>query len=350
MSTEYNKVGLINRGNTCYLNTALQCLFNLTDFILYFSSNEYVVDLKNRYEEMKGKKMNEIMLSKEFGKLLNVMNTTKSKILEPKTFHELIQKYDNRFLGYQQQDSQEALALILDYLHEGLKYDVELSYSGVIENKLDALVVESSKSWICDVKNKYSIITQLFFGQFINKIVSLEDDNKDIIVSKNFEMFNMLNISIYGKTLYDSLAKNFEKEILETKYFDEKTNQHINAYKHIKLMKVPRYLIIVLKRYKSNNIGNLYKSNNPISFPFDDLDLSSYSEGYDLIECKLKLISIGCHEGGLNSGHYFAICRDKNNNWYKYDDETVTEYSIGLNKNNLFKIGYILIYEKSEET
>jgi len=348
MNSETNKVGLINRGNTCYFNTAIQCLFNLTNFISYFPSNEFITDLKNRYEEMKDKKMNEVLLSKEFGKLVNIMKNTKSKILEPKTLHQLIQKCDNRFIGYQQQDSQEILSLILDYLHEGLKYDVELSYSGIVENKIDELVVESSKSWIADVKNKYSIITQLFFGQFINKIVSLENNNKGTIVSKNFEMFNILNIPIYGKTLYDSLAKNFEKEILETKFFDETSKNHILAYKQIKLMKVPQYLIIVLKRYKNNSTGNLYKSNNSISFPFDDLDLSSYAEGYDLIECKLKLISIGCHEGGLNSGHYFAVCRDKNNNWYKYDDETVTEYQINLNKDNLFKIGYILIYEKIE--
>ena len=105
-----------------------------------------------------------------------------------------------------------------------------------------------------------------------------------------------------------------------------------------------------LKRYKSNSTGSLYKSNIPISFPFDNLDLSSYAEGYDMIDCNLKLISIGCHEGGLNGGHYYAICRDKDNKWYKYDDETVTEYSIEENINFLFKISYILIYEKSEET
>lgn len=348
MNTYDNRIGLINRGNTCYLNTSIQCLFNLIDIKDYFSSNEYIVDLKNRYEEMNDKKLNEITLSKEFGKLIKIMLNNKSNYVEPKTLHTLIQKYDNRFIGFEQQDSQEALALILDYLDEGLKYNVDISYSGVVENNIDQLVVESSQNLIDNMKGKYSIITHLFFGQFINKIVSLENNNKDAIISKNFEIFNMLNISIYGKTLYDSLAKYFEKETLESKYLDEKTNQYIDTYKQIKLMIVPKYLIIVLKRYKNNNNGNVYKSNNSISFPFDNLDISSYCEGYDMFECKLNLISIGCHEGGLNSGHYYAVCRNKNKKWYKYDDETVSEYLIELNKHNLFRNGYILIYEKIE--
>ena len=83
-----------------------------------------------------------------------------------------------------------------------------------------------------------------------------------------------------------------------------------------------------------------------ISFPFDDLDLSSYSEGYDTIDCELKLISIGCHRGGLNGGHYFAICKHTNEKWYKYDDDEVKEFDIEKNKNSLFKDGYILIYQK----
>jgi len=168
------------------------------------------------------------------------------------------------------------------------------------------------------------------------------------LVSKKFEMFNLLNIPIFGKTLYDSMSKYFEKEILESKYLDEKTNKYLETYRQIKLMKVPKYLIIVLKRYRNVNSGNLLKSNNIISFPIDNLDLSSYSEGYETLECNLRLISIGCHQGMLNGGHYYAICRNNNDTWYKCDDQDIEEYSIESNKNNLFKEGYILIYEKIE--
>jgi ubiquitin C-terminal hydrolase len=290
--------------------------------------------------------MNEIKLTKEYAKLIKALWNTNSSI-EPKSFHELIQKYDERFIGYEQQDSQESLSLILDCLHEGLKYDVEINYSGIIENSLDEIVVESIQNWRINIENKYSIISQLFFGQFINKIISLEKLNKNQLISKKFEMFNLLNIPIYGKTLYDSLSKYFEKEILDTKFLNEKTNEYIDTYREIKLMRIPKFLIIVLKRYKNNN-GTLIKSNNLISFPIDDLDMSTYAEGYDIMDCNMKLISIGCHTGNLNGGHYFAICRHKNENWYKYDDDIVSEFPINTYKNTLFRDGYILIYEKNE--
>jgi len=337
--------GLKNRGNTCYLNTSIQCLSNVQPMTEYFLTNSHVTDLNNRFCELKGKSINEIILTKEYSKLIKALWSTTSPI-EPKTFHELIQKYDERFMGYDQQDAQESLSLILDYLHEGLKYDVEINYSGTIENSLDEIVVESIKNWRKDLQNKYSIIADLFFGQYVNKIMSLEDSNTDSLISKTFEMFSILSIPIYGKTLYDSMSKYFEKEILESKYLDEKNNEYISAYRQIRLMRVPKFLIIVLKRYKTNVNGNLIKSQSMISFPFDDLDLSSYSEGYDTIDCELKLISIGCHRGGLNGGHYFAICKHTNEKWYKYDDDEVKEFDIENNKNSLFKDGYILIYQK----
>lgn len=337
--------GLKNRGNTCYLNTSIQCLSSIQPLTEYFLSNNHVADLNNRYCELENekKKKNEIFLTKEYSKLIKTMWSSNSSV-EPRTFHELIQKYDDRFQGYEQQDAQESLSLILDYLHEGLKYDVEINYSGNILNTTDEIVVESIKNWKNDLQNKYSIIAELFFGQYINKI--LDKNNK--IISKKFELFSILSVSIYGKTLYDSMSKYFEREVLESKYYDEKKETYIDAYRQIKLMRVPKYLIIVLKRYKTNQQGFPIKSQSIITFPFDNLELSTYSEGYDNIECNMKLVSIGCHQGGLNCGHYFAITKHKNGKWYKYDDEDVSEFLIEENKMMLFKDGYILIYEKIE--
>jgi ubiquitin C-terminal hydrolase len=337
-------IGLRNRGNTCYLNTSIQCLSHLDQLTDYFLLDSYIPDLNNRYHEAKDKNIKEIILAKEYAKLIKAMWSSKTHI-EPKSFHELIQKYDNNFSGYDQQDSQEALALILDYLHEGLKYDVEFNYSGSIKNELDELVVESIKNWQKCHNNKYSIIAELFFGQYINKINSLEIESKDKLISKNFEMFSSLTLPIHGNTLYDSLSKYFEKEILETKYFDEKNNNYIDAYRQMKLMRIPQYMIIILKRYQNHHA----KSRNIISFPIDDLDLSHYAEGYDKINCNLKLISVGCHMGGLNGGHYIAICRHKNSKWYKYDDDSVDEFNIDKDKNILFRFGYMLIYSKNDD-
>jgi ubiquitin carboxyl-terminal hydrolase 8 len=337
-------IGLKNRGNTCYLNTSIQCLSHLKHLSEYFLNNSYILDLNNRFNELKGKNLISIKITREYAKLITELWTNNVSI-NPVTFHEIIQNHNEQFSGFEQQDSQEILSFILDNLHEGLKYNVDIKYSGSIENYVDKLVVESIQNWKNNVESKYSIIADFFFGQFLNKVVSLENKSLNKIISKNFEMFNMLNIPIYGETIYESLNKYFEKEILETKYLDESTNTYINAYRQIKIMKVPKYLIIVLKRFKNNPNGSLIKSNNSIQFPIEELDMSPYSEGYDSINCNLKLISIGCHLGDFEGGHYYSICRHLNNKWYQYNDEHVSEFNIN-NKDIIFKYGYILIYEK----
>ena len=338
-------IGLKNRGNTCYMNTAIQCLSNISLLTSYFLKNDYVADLSNRFQEVKNKKLNEIILSREYGKLIKSLWSSNTSI-DPKLFHECIENIDEQFEGYEQQDTQEILALILDNLHEGLKYDVNISYSGVIENNIDEIMIESISNWKNELKEKYSIIVELFFGQFINKIISLEKNDNKKILSKKFEVFNMLSIPIHGKTLYTSLAKYFEKEILETNFYDEVRNLNVKSYKEIKLMRVPKYFIIVLKRYKNKSNGDSVKSNNVITFPINNLDLTPFAEGYDTFSCNMKLISVGCHEGSLNGGHYYAVCRHINNNWYKYNDDSVSEFDIKKNSLTLFQCGYVLIYER----
>ena len=340
-------IGLANRGNTCFFNSALQLLSHIPELTTYFLNNEFISDLNNRLIELNNEKNDQLILTKDYAKLIKIL-WTNSTTVEPKTLHQTIQRIDNRFNGFEQHDSQEILSLIIDHIHDGIKYDVEISYGGIVKNPLDQIMTESTESWKRLMNNKYSIIADLFYGQYINQIKSLESPDNPLL-SKTFEFFSCLTIPIYGKTLYDCLSHNFQKEILDTKYLYEKTNTRVKAYRQQKLMKIPKYLIITLKRYKAISKEQSSKCSNLISFPFDDLDLSSYADGYDKIECKLKLISIGCHSGGINGGHYYSVCKHINGNWYEYNDETVSEYNIEDEKKTLFKEGYILIYQRINE-
>jgi len=333
-------VGLGNRGNTCYLNAAIQCLSNLPILTDFFLKNEHVADLKNQTKKIHGANMNNIILTYEYDKLIKGLWSMSGSI-EPKSFHEAIQKCDPYFIGYEQQDSQEALSLIIDALHEGLSYESEMSYNGIIENSLDRIMVDSIEHFKIELNGKYSKIVELFFGQYINKTVSIETKE---ILSKKIERFNNISIPLYGKTLYDSLSKYFEKEILEDEFLDDRTDEKVKVYRQMKMVRVPKYLIIFLKRYSEK----LNKLNRSISFPIDNLDLSAYCDGYDSVNCDLKLLSIGCHRGSFSGGHYFSICRHLNGNWYKYDDKSVTEIDIQSECGNIFRDGYILIYEKND--
>ena len=328
-------LGLKNRGNTCYLNTSIQCLNNLELLSNYFLQNKHLDEIDKSFDKNQ--------IAKEYSKLIHAI-WSNTVAIEPKSFHIIIQKYVEQFYGYDQQDSQESLSLIIDYLHESLKYTVNMTYTGTSQNNIDELMIKSIVNYSKELNNKYSIIAELFFGQYINKITTNEDGSSGKVLSTTFEKFNNLSISIHGTTLYDCLAKSFEKELLEDKYYDENTKEYYTVHREMKLMRVPKYLIIMLKRYNNHQ----KKSNNLISFPINNLNLTAYAEGYDNLECSLRLLSIGCHRGMLNGGHYYAICRHSDNKWYKFDDETVTEHDINQNKNKqiLFKEAYILIYER----
>jgi len=331
-------IGLRNRGNTCYLNTSIQCLSHLPLLTQFFITNEHIADFKNQINNTTKENKKYILLTHEYDKLMKALWSMSGSI-EPRSFHEMIQVYDPYFIGYEQQDSQEALSLIIDALHEGLKYESELTYQGVIETDLDKIMVESIENFRTELGGTYSRIVELFFGQYISYVVSL--DNKKTL-SKKFERFNNLSIPIYGKTLYDSLTKYFEKEILDDEFLDEESGEKVKSFKQMKMVRVPKYLVIFLKRYGDN----LNKNNNSISFPINNLDLSHYCNGYDSYSCNMRLLSIGCHIGSLNGGHYYAVCRHINGNWYKYDDNHVSSFDISENRASLFKTGYILIYEK----
>jgi ubiquitin C-terminal hydrolase len=345
--------GLINRGNTCYLNTSIQCLSSIPELTEYFINNDYEKDINHRLNLEKNKKeinkknITYIILSKEYAKLIKALSSSKNSI-EPKTFHQCIQKFEPTFEGFQQQDAQESLGYILDSLHEGLHYEVDIHPDGSIENEVDKLMVESITKWSKEVSQKYSIIVDLFFGQFHIKTISEDVDFKlNEVISTKYEIFNLLNVPIHGHTLNDCLNNFFGKEKLDSDFYEETSKKKVSASREFRIVKVPKYLIIVLKRFK-NNHSFFTKINSIVTMPIVNLDISDYCIGYEKFNCRLNLKAVGLHTGSLNGGHYFAYCKNTNNKWYECNDSTVREIDIYDEKDNLFRNGYILIYEKIE--
>jgi ubiquitin C-terminal hydrolase len=353
MNPANGKIGLINRGNTCFFNASIQILSNIQPLTEYFLKNDYETDLGNRLNNEKQMKeinkvnIEKIILAKEYAKLIKVLWNTEIKSIEPRTLHTCLQKYEPTFQGLQQQDAQECLSYILDSLHEGLHYGITLEASGTIENDLDKLMVESIKKWSDEVSKKYSIITDLFFGQFYIQTISNDPSYKqNEVVSIKYELFNILNIQVVGITLYDCLNNFFSKEKIDTPVVLD-NNEKILASRKFNIIKVPQYVIIVLKRFSSMNY--LSKINNIITFPIDDLDLSEYCIGYEKYYSKLSLKSVILHSGSLNGGHYYAYCKHIDGQWYEYNDSSCTKIDIEASKNTLFRNGYILVYEKKDE-
>lgn len=358
MSLKINHCGLNNRGNTCFMNTFLQCLMCIDEINQYFLSKEYIEDLSRRIKHNM-KSGNEYisinnLLTRAYGSMLVELSKEPFSVYDPKTFHEIFQRINSHFEGFQQHDCVEAFTMVLDAFHESTKYNLDITLSGNPENEMDKLMISYGESIKVLYKDNYSKFYELFNAEVRQCILCKEDDRNDEILSTRIDPYTMTLIDIPDEadTIYDCLDDFFGDESLDEDnlYYDEKSKMKVKADIRKKYIHLPEYLIISLKRFKQNNMGFFFKKNNrSIQLPFgeDLLDISEYTEGYEKDCAHYDLHAIGIHSGGMSGGHYYAYCKNpQNGKFYEYDDSSVTLIDLEEHKDTIFTKGYLFIYKK----
>lgn len=325
--------GLVNLGNKCFLNSILQCLSNTLKLTDYFLSCKYKEDDPDNLN--KHKKEYYIVIS-YINLMINIWE--QNQTLKPKSFVENISKFVNKYFTLQQQDSHECLMYILDFLHKGLSYEIEVDIKGEIQNKTDSLMKQSLEQWKNFHEKNYSFITETFNGLFYNKI----DCNNCNFSENIFEPFNCisLNIPTQGTSTLDNCLQNYFNNSENINSWNcEKCNKN-GCSKSIKSWSFPNYLIIHFKRFKNDG----QKIQTHIDFPIDDLDLTNYisKDKNDPNNYIYSLYSVNYHSGNADNGHYWSSCKNLNKNWYLFNDANVSKFN--HSNNSLTKDSYILFY------
>lgn len=106
--------GLHNLGNTCFMNSALQCLVHTPPLVDYFLQDYSEEINKENPLGMQGE------LAIVFGELLRKLWSSGRTSVAPRAFKAKLARFAPQFSGYNQHDSQELLAFLLDGLHEDL--------------------------------------------------------------------------------------------------------------------------------------------------------------------------------------------------------------------------------------
>ena len=286
-------VGLKNLGNTCFINSSLQCLFNTYDLSKYFLSNYFQEEINK-----KNKQGYNGIIAEGYAELLKEIKTTINSVMNPIDFIKLFYK-NNKSLNLRgQQDAQEFLSILLDSLHEDLNRITNKPYLELEEQKLNENDYDASKRyWDYYKKREDSIIIDLFHGQFKSKIicskckkcsitydpfiffgVPIPHPNQQIIIKFFFKnKCEYLGINVGIKTNILDLKKKAIELMRINNYKNELSDDELFGI--IEIVQVDKYKII-RKIYNNEEVHNfdllsLYVQNE------ENLELVLYEKNPD---------------------------------------------------------------------
>ncbi|XP_042330625.1 ubiquitin carboxyl-terminal hydrolase 2 isoform X2 [Sceloporus undulatus] len=329
--------GLRNLGNTCFMNSILQCLSNTKELRDYCLQNQYVRDLNNNSRM-------QMALMAEFAKLIQALWTSSpNESVSPSEFKTQIQRYAPRFVGYNQQDAQEFLRFLLDGLHSEVNR-VLVRPKGSSDN-LDHLPDEEKgrQMWMKYLAREDSRIGDLFVGQLKSSLTC----SACSYCSTAFDPFWDLSLPIaksYGEVnLIDCMRLFTKEDILDG---DEKpTCCHCKArtkcMKKFSIQRFPKILVLHLKRFSEARMRSS-KLTTFVNFPLKDLDLREFAS-QSCNHAVYNLYAVSNHSGTTMGGHYTAYCKSPvSGEWHAFNDSRVTPLSSSHVRSS---DAYLLFYE-----
>ncbi|GAA5999531.1 hypothetical protein JCM5350_000048 [Sporobolomyces pararoseus] len=357
MSFDDNMIGLTglkNLGNTCYMNSTIQCLSAAVPFARYFKNGAYRKDV-NEYNPLGTKGA----LANAVGELIRALWAQQYVYLAPVTFREAICRVAPQFRGTDQHDAQEFLGFLLDGLHEDCNYVLKkpppIDMTPEREHDLETLPpqIMSEREWQIYKMRNDSFIVQCFQGQFRNQLRCLTCHK----TSTTYNTFMPLSVPIpshrglHKVTLMSCLEAFVKDEILDKDdaWHCPRCKKNRKATKKLSLSKLPPILVIHLKRFSFHGPFS-DKIETQVHYPLTGLDLTNFvppplmdqksgsmpSGGY-----QYDLFGVTNHYGNLSSGHYTAFVRN-GREWFNIGDSKVT--ACDPNTVQSAKSAYILYY------
>ena len=317
-------IGLRNLGNTCFMNSSLQCLSHIEAL----------------YNQIK-LEQNLGQLGLSFKKLLEkIYDNLEDKYFIPNNILSVMSLKYEQYNERRQQGANEFISNFLKVLHDELNTDKHkekiFTEPSPSEEVLLKKYLHKKKFY---EKNK-SIIIDLFYGN----IVYLTQCNKcDNIISALYSIYNILELSIYNKrkkenVYLEELIEDFSsKKENEYTIKCQKCKKEVIPYSKMLIAHSPDILIIYINKV----IDHIYYDNN-IIFPCK-LDLNTYIKQEDKMQ-NYNLIGIIEHNGTESFGHYTSKCYNFiDGNWYSFNDSFVDKEIIPNYKDNYSKSSEVML-------
>ena len=210
---KHGLVGLDNIGNTCYMNTAIQCLSNCKILTNYFLDDSYP-----KYNNNDNSNKNKGKIVNVYSELIKHIWYGKQISLIPSDFKNTIGEINPIFKGNEQQDSQEFLSFLLKKLFEDLN---KVLKAPVIEKKDDLKFQTDSEEFTYHKKlflaKNQSLIVDLFYGMFKSILYCPNQYCNNI--SNTYDPFSIISLPLTTKTKEETekIEINFSYENLKFK-------------------------------------------------------------------------------------------------------------------------------------
>lgn len=325
--------GFTNHGNTCYMNSALQCLSHLP--IFHPTNHTFLSNIK-KYQT------DDSQVLVEWMKLLKQMWDGNTGVIQTlpllKEFIRMCQKTDVYFESFQQNDSADFIRIFIDFIHKGLKREVEIKVSGKPTNMYDKLKVKSIQSWASFFNKDYSFIIKEFYSQTL----SLTSCPECHYITTNHEPMMVISLTLKPEysSIYDCLDEYVKEHILDTNnsWKCDQCKKQVCPHKKVNFWELSPVLIFQIKQYRHG-----VKLNKHVSFP-ETLSMKKYCLNLKNHNLNYSLSSICIHSGGLHGGHYYAMCKDYvKNRWNIHNDSSVSSTRL---QNVLQQTPYCLFYSR----
>ncbi|KAK2543532.1 hypothetical protein Q9966_002914 [Columba livia] len=300
--------GLYNLGDTCYLNSILQCLTYTPPLANYLLSRQH-----SQSCEKKGFCM---MCTMEVH-VEEVLSCSGSAVAPVAVVSELPRIGDFQFGA--QEDAHE--------------------FFGCAVDAMQTACLSSSSDW--DASQGGTVIDQVFGGLLRSRVTCWSCK----AVSDTYEAFRDIPLDIKTATSVTGALEDFVRpEHLggENSYKCSKCEQRVSASKRLTIHQSSNVLTVCLKRFDPF-FGR--KISKVVRYP-EYLDLGKYTSEAAGGPLLYSLYAVLVHEGhSCQQGHYYCFVKASDGRWYKMDDESVVLCDI---QTVLGQRAYLLFYVRAE--
>ncbi|XP_033615680.1 ubiquitin carboxyl-terminal hydrolase 19 isoform X10 [Fukomys damarensis] len=158
--------GLVNLGNTCFMNSVIQSLSNTRELRDFFHDRSFEAEINYNNPLGTGGR-----LAIGFAVLLRALWKGTHHAFQPSKLKAIVASKASQFTGYAQHDAQEFMAFLLDGLHEDLNRIQNKPYTETVDSDGRPDEVVAAEAWQRHKLRNDSFIVDLFQGQYKSKLV-----------------------------------------------------------------------------------------------------------------------------------------------------------------------------------